>query len=118
MSEVEAKQLDTEGARRTFEHGHVDVVQMGGSSIGRVTLEPGWKWSECVKPIAKTDLCQASHVGYAISGSLAGVMHDGNTFRVRAGESYRIGPGHDAWIEGDEPYIAVEFESLKDYAKE
>ena len=116
MAEVEAKPLD-EGERRSFNLGHVDVVQIGGASIGRATLEPGWKWSECVKPIAKTDLCQVSHVGYVISGTLAGVMHDGTTFRAKAGDTYRIGPGHDGWVEGNEPWISVEFESFKDYAK-
>lgn len=117
MAGAESKQIDS-GTRRTFDHGHVDVVQIGGASIGRVTLEPGWKWSECVKPIAKTELCQVDHVGYVVAGTLAGVMSDGTTFRLKAGDSYRLAPGHDAWVEGGDGYVGVEFESLKDYAKE
>jgi len=117
MADVEAKQVDA-GAHRSFDRGHVDVVEIGGASVGRATLEPGWKWSECVKPIVKTDLCQVAHLGYVVAGSLAGVMSDGTTFRVKAGDTYRISPGHDAWVEGDEVYVGVEFESLKDYAKQ
>ncbi|HEU5004255.1 MAG TPA: cupin domain-containing protein [Actinomycetota bacterium] len=117
MAGVESKQIES-GVRRSFDRGHVDVVQLAGASVGRVTLEPGWKWSECVKPLAKTELCQAAHVGYVVAGTLAGVMGDGTTFRLNAGDSYTIAPGHDAWVEGDDLYVAVEFESLKDYAKE
>jgi len=117
MAVAESKTLDTEGEHRTFDRGRVDVAEVGGTSVGRATLEPGWKWSECVKPIAKTDLCQAAHVGYVISGTLAGVMADGTTFRAKAGDIYRIDPGHDGWVEGDEPWVAVEFQSLREYAK-
>src|SRR6266581_4075567 len=100
MSGTEVKKLDAEGVRRSFEHGYVDVAQVSPASIGRASLEPGWKWSECVKPLVKTDLCQVAHLGYVISGSLGVVMADGNTFRVQAGDGYRIEPGHDAWVEG------------------
>jgi len=117
MASVENQQIDS-GVRRNFDHGHVDVVELGGASIGRATLEPGWKWSECVKPIVKTELCQTAHVGYAISGTLVGVMSDGTTYRIKAGDSYTISPGHDAWVEGDDDYVAVEFQSLRDYAKQ
>ena len=117
MAGVENMQIDS-GVRRNFDHGHVDVVQLGGASIGRLTLEPGWKWSESVKPIVKTELCQAAHVGYVVAGTLAGVMGDGTTFRLKAGDSYTVAPGHDAWVEDGDTYVAVEFESLKDYANE
>lgn len=116
MARYESAALD--GAeRRSFEHGHVDVAKIGGHTIGRATLEPGWRWSTCVKPIAKTDFCQTAHVGFVVAGTLAVAMDDGTTFRLQAGDAYRIDPGHDAWVEGDEDYVGVEYESLKDYAK-
>lgn len=117
MAGYEIKRLDNEGERRTFDHGAVDVAEIGGHKVGRVTLQPGWKWSTSVKPLVKTDLCEVAHVGYVVAGSLALVMADGTAFRLQAGDTYRIDPGHDAWVEGDQTYVGVEFESLKDYAK-
>jgi hypothetical protein len=90
---------------------------VGAHSIGRYSFEPGWKWSTCVKPIVGTQSCQTPHVGYMLSGRLGGVMDDGTEFQIRAGEAYSIDPGHDGWVEGDEPAVGVEFQSLKDYAK-
>jgi hypothetical protein len=102
---------------RSFDKGRVDLVEIAGNKVGRATLEPGWKWSECVKPIVGTDSCQVAHVGYAISGQLHVAMDDGNEFDVNAGEAYEIAPGHDAWNAGGETFTSVEFESLADYAK-
>ena len=102
---------------REFDNGHVDLVEIAGNNVGRIHLDPGWKWSEAVKPIAKTDSCQVAHVGYAISGKLHVLMDDGSELQIGGGEAYEIAPGHEAWVEGTEPYEAVEFESLAQYAK-
>jgi hypothetical protein len=85
--------------------------------VGRIHLDPAWRWSDAVKPIASTDSCQVAHVGYAISGRLHVRMDDGTEFDINGGEAYEIAPGHDVWVDGDEPYEGVEFESLAEYAK-
>jgi mannose-6-phosphate isomerase-like protein (cupin superfamily) len=113
----QAKSFDQPDETRPFEHGRVDWVEIAGNNAGRATLEPGWRWSEAVKPIAKTDSCEFAHVGYAIEGRLHVVMDDGSEFDIKAGDAYEIAPGHDAWVEGNETFRGVEFESLAEYAK-
>jgi hypothetical protein len=113
----QSKSFDKPEETREFDNGKVDLVEIAGNNVGRIHLDPGWKWSEAVKPIAKTDSCQVAHVGYAISGKLRVAMDDGSEVDINAGEAYEIAPGHDAWVEGDETYEAVEFESLAEYAK-
>jgi quercetin dioxygenase-like cupin family protein len=95
----------------------VEVVQLDGVTMGRFNFEPGWRWSECIKPVVKTDHCQVSHVGYAVSGQLTVRMTDGTEKTITAGESYTIPPGHDAWVEGNEPYVGIEVMSADVYAK-
>jgi mannose-6-phosphate isomerase-like protein (cupin superfamily) len=95
----------------------VEVVQLDGVTMGRFNFEPGWCWSECIKPVVKTDHCQVSHVGYAVSGQLTVRMTDGTEKTITAGESYTIPPGHDAWVEGNEPYVGIEVMSADVYAK-
>ena len=95
----------------------VEVVQLEGFTIGRFNFEPGWRWSECIKPVAKTDHCQASHVGYAVSGRITVRMTDGTEKTIKAGDSYTIPPGHEAWVEGDEPFVGIEVMSADTYAK-
>jgi quercetin dioxygenase-like cupin family protein len=95
----------------------VEIVRLPGYTIGRLTVEPGWRWSDCIKPLVGTASCQVSHVGHAISGRLTVRMDDGTTKSIGAGDSYTIPPGHDAWVEGSERYICVEVLSAEDYAK-
>jgi hypothetical protein len=101
---------------RTFDHGRVEVVEIGGSTIGRYTFEPGWRWSESVKPIARTESCQAHHVGYVLSGRLHVITDDGDEAEIGPGEAYDIQPGHDGWVEGDEAVTSVEFSGAEGYA--
>ena len=109
--------LDNPDETRTFENGQVEVVKIGGATIGRYTFEPGWRWSEHVKPIAKTDSCQAHHVGYLMSGTLHVVSDDGTETEIGPGEAYDVEPGHDAWVVGDEAVRSVEFSGAETYAK-
>jgi quercetin dioxygenase-like cupin family protein len=102
---------------RTPNKTRVEVVQFDGFTIGRFNFEPGWRWSECVKPVAKTDQCQLSHVGHVVSGRLTVRMADGTEKTIAAGESYTIPPGHDAWVEGNEPFVGIEVMSADVYAK-
>src|SRR5256885_6632970 len=113
----EVKSFDAPEETRPFDNGKVDLVEIAGNNVGRATLQPGWKWSEAVKPIVGTDSCQVAHVGYAMSGRLKGVMDDSTEFEINAGDAYAVAPGHDAWVDGQERFTAVEFESLADYAK-
>ena len=102
---------------RTPAKTRVEVNHLEGFTIGRLTFEPGWRWSECIKPVVQTDQCQLSHVGYAISGSLTVRMNDGAERTIRAGDTYTIPPGHDAWVEGSEPFVCIEIISADVFAK-
>lgn len=117
MESYETKSIGAPDATRTFDHGKVEVCSVGSHSIGLAEFEPGWRWSTAVKPIVGTDWCQTAHVGYVLEGRLGVRMHDGTEFQLKAGDVYRIDPGHDGWVEGGDRYRAIEFESLKDYAK-
>jgi uncharacterized cupin superfamily protein len=93
----------------TFDHGRVQRVKIGESTISRFTFEPGWRWSESIKPIAKTDSCQFHHVGYILSGRLHVATNDGAEAEIGPGEAYEIQPGHDGWVVGEEAVMSVEF---------
>lgn len=95
----------------------VEVVKLAGGEIGRYTFEPGWRWSECIKPVVGTESCQTNHVGYVVSGRMHVVCQDGSTGDMVPGAVYRIPPGHDAWVVGDEPVVVVEFQGAATYAK-
>jgi hypothetical protein len=97
--------------------GEVDVFKVGGHTALSGTWEPGWRWSEHVKPIAGTDSCQATHLIYAISGHMKVVMEDGTEGEIGPGDFAFIAPGHDAWVEGDEPFKGVDFGGYAQYAK-
>ena len=96
----------------------VDVVSLGGMNFHRATFDPGWKWSECIKPVAGTDSCQTRHVGYVVSGQLHVAHDDGSEVDLGSGDAYVIEPGHDAWIVGDDKFVGVEVSEAPDnYAK-
>jgi mannose-6-phosphate isomerase-like protein (cupin superfamily) len=116
---IEARNFDAPDETRTPEKTQVNVVRMGGTTAARFTFEPGWKWSECVKPVAGTDSCQARHVGVVESGRLHVTHDDGSEAEVGPGEAYVIEPGHDAWVVGDQRFVAYEFESraAEEYAQ-
>jgi len=117
-SKMEVKHLNSPDEVRKFENGKIELVKMGGSTIGRAKFEPGWRWSKNVKPIAKTDSCEAPHFQYHVSGVLHIVMNDGTSKDVGPGEISLVPPGHDAWVVGNEPVVVVDFQGLTDYAKQ
>jgi hypothetical protein len=117
MAGVQSRDFDSPDETRTPDKTRVDVVRMGGTTVGRFAFEPGWRWSDCVKPVAGTDSCQSRHVGAMISGRLHVEHDDGSVAEVGAGDAYVIEPGHDAWVMGDEPVVAFEFESAETYAR-
>ena len=117
-SKFELKSLNSPEEVRKFEKGKVDIVNVAGNAIGRATFEPGWKWSTSVKPIAKTNTCQAAHFGCQISGTMTTRMGDGTEFTSKAGDVVNIPRGHDAWVVGNEPVVFVDFQGMVDYAKQ
>jgi len=117
MANLEAKSLNTPDETRSFvAKGKIDLVRLGDVTVGRGVFEPGWKWSEHVKPIAGTPSCQAAHTGYIISGRMKVVMDDGTEGEVGPGDAVVVPPGHDAWIVGDEPCVMLDFSGMAQYA--
>ncbi len=115
---AEAKSIDNTTEVREFEKGRVEVVTVGNTTLTRSTMQPGWRWSECVKPIAGTDSCQVPHTGYAISGLLRVFQDDGTEIEITPGDAYSVAPGHDACVVGDEPWVGVDFSAaMAEYAK-
>jgi hypothetical protein len=116
---TESRGFDSPDETRTPVKTRVDVVHLGATTAARMTFEPGWKWSDCVKPVAGTASCQLRHVGVVDSGRLHVTHEDGSEIEVGPGEAYVIEPGHDAWVVGDETFVGYEFEaaSAEEYAK-
>jgi hypothetical protein len=106
MAGLVKKNLDAPEETRPFKDdmGHLAIVNADAGAVGRATFQPGWRWSEHVKPISGTDSCQAAHTGYMISG------HGPGDFMVAP-------PGHDAWVVGDEACVVVDWQGFADYAK-
>lgn len=103
---------------RDFPNGHAAFVNVGDHTVGRSTMQPGWKWSNDIKPIVKTDSCQMLHTGVVLSGQLRVEHTDGSTADLKAGDAYAIEPGHDAWVVGDEPFTSVDWAPrVEDFAK-
>jgi hypothetical protein len=117
MATAEQKTFATPDETRTFERGRVEIVHVAGSDIGRLTLEPGWRWSSHVKHIAGTDLCEAPHFQYQVAGSLHIEMADGRVLECSAGDVVAVPEGHDAWVVGDQPVVLVDWWGASDYAK-
>lgn len=118
MAQADVKSFDSPDEVRPFEgKGEARLVNVGGRDVGKAVMEPGWRWSNNVKPIAQTDSCEVSHLGYVISGRLKVYMDDGDEFEVGPGDVVAIPPGHDAEVVGDEPYVGLDFGEFGDYAK-
>lgn len=117
MEKMIVKNLGTPDEIRKFEKGKVELVKIGDRTVGRSMFEPGWKWSTHVKPVVKTDLCQAPHFQYQISGTMHVVMADGTEMDIKAGDLMLVPPGHDAWVVGNEPAVGIDFQGMENYAK-
>jgi EutQ-like cupin domain len=117
-SKIQKKNLNSPDETRTFEKGKIEIANLGGDvTIGRGVLEPGWSWEKCIKPIDKTNSCQAPHTEYFVSGRLKVVMDDGTEEEFGAGDAAIIPPGHNSWVVGNEPVVAIDFTGLKEFAK-
>ena len=118
MATLEAKNFSSSDETREFAgKGRMNIVKVGGMSVGKGTFEPGWRWSQNVKPIAGTDSCQALHVGYIMSGRMGVRMDDGTEAEAGPGDVVHIAPGHDAWVVGNEDCVFLDFgASVEHYA--
>jgi len=111
MASVESKSLEMPDETHTPTKLVASVVHLGQATVKRLTAEPGFRWSECIKPVAGGDSCESAHLGYVVSGQLHIAADNGEEMDLGAGDTYWIEPGHDAWVIGDEPFVALEFES-------
>ena len=114
---MEVKSLNSPDEVRTFDKGKLELINIGGATIGRAVFEPGWRWSTSVKPLVNTKSCEAPHFQYHISGTLKIVMDDGTEKECKAGDVSLLPSGHDAWVVGNEPVVVVDFQGMVDYAK-
>jgi class 3 adenylate cyclase/quercetin dioxygenase-like cupin family protein len=110
------KQFDHPDEVRTVEKGRIELVELGELAVGRAIFEPGWRWSDHVKPIVGTDSCQVHHVGYVVSGHLRVEMTDGASIELIGGDTFEVPPGHDAWVVGDEPWVSVDYAGRRLFA--
>ena len=113
---AELKHFNTPDEIREFPFGKVELVTIGGATVGRATLEPGWRWSTSIQPLSKTESCEAPHFQYHISGVLMVQMDDGTLLECKAGDISLLPSGHDAWVVGKKPVVLVDFQGMIDYA--
>ncbi|MET8753391.1 cupin domain-containing protein [Streptomyces sp. NPDC004667] len=119
MAGLVRRSFDSADETRSFEggKGRMDLLQTADGPVGRAVCEPGWKWSEHVKPLAGTDSCEAAHTGYVVSGRIQVVMDDGESSEFGTGDFLQIAPGHDAWVLGDEPCVVLDWTGYGNFAK-
>ena len=113
----ERQDFASPGETREFPNGRLDLILIAGAEIGRLTLQPGWRWSVDVKPVAGTDWCEAPHFQYHLSGTLRIRTSDGQEFDALPGQVTALPSGHDAWVVGDEPVVVVDWWGASNYAK-
>jgi len=117
MKKMETKSYGVPDEVRKFDKGKVELVNIGGATVGRAVFEPGWRWSTSVKPIVNTKSCEAPHFQYHVSGTIKVLMDDGTEKEFKAGDVSLLPSGHDAWVVGNEPVVVVDFQGMADYAK-
>ena len=119
MAGIEKQTFESSTDVRPFKDGkgELRVIDLEGKAVGMATFQPGWRWSDHVKPIAGTDSCQSHHTGYMVSGRLTVRMEDGTEESFSAGDVMSVLPGHDAWVEGDEACLVLDWLGYSDYAK-
>lgn len=117
MQKSEHKSFENPDEVREFPKGRLELIKIGGATIGRAVFEPGWRWATSLQPIAKTKSCEAPHFQYHVSGVLKVVMDDGTEFECHPGDVSLLPSGHDAWVVGDEPAVVVDFQGMVDYAR-
>jgi len=115
--DTEHKSFQAPDETRAFPHGSAEILNIGGGQVGRLVFQPGWRWSNDVKPIAHTSSCEAPHFQYHVSGRLGIRMDDGTEMVAGPGDITSLPSGHDAWVVGDEPVVVVDWYGASRYAK-
>jgi hypothetical protein len=117
MEKAQLKSFAKPDEIREFPKGRLELIRVGGATVGRAIFDPGWRWSTSVQPIVKTKSCDAPHFQYHVSGILKVLMDDGTEFECHPGDVSLLPSGHDAWVVGEEPAVVVDFQGMIDYAK-
>jgi len=117
MSKTFLGNFDDPSEVRNIPKGKVEVLNLGDMPVMRATFEPGWKWSADMKPVVGTDICEVAHFGYMLAGKMHVKMDDGTEYTLVAGDAANIKPGHDAWVEGTENCVFLDFQGAANYAK-
>ena len=118
MAKLLVKKFASPDETRPFvSKGHAEIVHLGEGTIGRGVCEPGWRWSESVKPLAGTESCEVEHLGFVASGRMHVRMNDGEEVDLGPGDVVSIPPGHDAWTVGDEACVILDFAGMEHYAQ-
>jgi hypothetical protein len=114
---LEHRSFDEPDEVRKGDNWRMELLDLaGGAQVGRITVQPGWRWTEHVGPVAGTDLCQAPHQQYQISGRIHVVMADGTELEAGPGDVTSLPPGHDAWVVGDEAVVAIDWQGASVWA--
>jgi hypothetical protein len=117
MNDVILRRFEQPDEVREFEKGRFEIVRIGGMTIGRATYQPGWRWTEHVRPLAGTDFCSVAHVGLVLSGRATAAMEGGGVTELTPGTLFHVPASpHDSWVVGDEPYVSLHFLNADDYA--
>ncbi len=111
MAGIESKSFDSPDETRTPTNTKLEAVTVGGATVARLTLQPGWRWSEAIKPVVGTESCAVHHLGVLLSGNMHVVHDDGTEVDIGPGSAYNIQPGHDAWVVGDAEVTGIEFDT-------
>ena len=117
MARLQRKPLAKPDEVRSFNNGRIELFSLDDIDVGRTVFQPGWRWSNDVKPIAGTEFCQYHHVGIVLSGTLHVEMEDGLSLEIPPDTAYEIPPGHDAWVVGEDPWITIDFAGMRSYAR-
>jgi Cupin domain len=118
LSEVILRRFEAPDEVREFIKGRLEIIHIGGLTLGRAKYEPGWRWSLHVGPAVGASRCTVEHVGMVLSGKATVAFDDGSVIELRAGEVFYVPPvPHDSWVVGDEPYVSLHFLGADAYGK-
>lgn len=109
MTKLQAKNLSEPNETRHLTKTKIEVIHLGDVSVSRITFQPGWRWSQCIKANAGTPTCQVPHFNYFIAGRMKVAMEDGTEREMGPGDIAIIPAGHDAWVIGDESCVTLDF---------
>jgi hypothetical protein len=117
LTKAELKKFSKPDEVREFPKGRLELIKIGGATIGRAVFQPGWRWSTSLQPLVKTKSCEAAHFQYHVAGVLRVRMDDGSEIECGPGDVSILPSGHDGWVVGNEPVVIIDFQGMVDYAK-